>query len=503
MTREKPRSRGTIRAGTASDLVEIEGSREGVASSALPPTDSGASTFDGDLRTLRHRVLRSWAIAVAARCALGALAVAVVPAALAAAGAIGWAWAVVVPVAFFFAALGVGLSRPPSAARVARLLDDRLGLFDVTATALQFERSGEAVDEGPAAPVFAEAAALLHAGASRWRVRPRIGARELAGGAGLALVLVALVIVGGAGAGAGTGGRPTALTGHGHVHRKPAGNTASPPLVPPRVKRHRPAEMPNGQEKRNARGLYDFGNEGRRALPRIESGRAPGLYSHRSASSPQDQPQSFAPQGPGESTEAREKAEEEAATGAAKEGASSAEPKRAGGGPESLKSLTGGKAPPSGSVTPLPSSGANGGSGKSTASAPGSAGSSGARPAAGTSGGQGGGGPSGGGSPGHQRASLGDRSEGAEGGRASGELSLKAGFAAARGGKAASGHGPRDAQGGGGPGRSAGIGGSAFEEGSSGALGYVPPDAAIAPGVDGGLYDRYLNALGRIGELGW
>ncbi|HTR75597.1 MAG TPA: hypothetical protein VMH33_10140 [Solirubrobacterales bacterium] len=494
------RPEGTTRAGSVGDLVEIEGSREGAA----PAAGAGhASTFDGDLRTLRRRVIRSWTLAAAVRCAVLALAAAVVPAALAAAGAIGPLWTAVVAVAAFLIALGAGLRRPPSQAQVARLLDDRLGLFDVTATALQLERSGEPVDEGPAAPVFAEAAALLHAGASTWRIRPRLGGRELGAAAGLVLVLTVLVVIGAAGSSGSANDGQTALVGHGGAHHKPTGNIVSPPLAPPRAKRHTPGEVPNGQEQRSPLGLYDFGNEGRYALPRIESNRAPGLYSHRSESSPQSQPQSLASESPGESAEAREKAEEEAATSSAKE-SGSREGIKESSGPESLKSLTGGKAPPSGSVTPLPDSGADGGSGKSSAaSAPGSTGAGGGRPAAGAGGGQGGGGASGGGSAGRQRASLGSHGEGTEGERTGGELSLKAGFAAARGGKAASGHGPRDAQGGGGPGRAAGIGGAAFEEGSSGALGYVPPDAGVAPGVDTGLFSRYLDALGRIGELGW
>ena len=59
------------------------------------------------------------------------------------------------------------------------------------------------------------------------------------------------------------------------------------------------------------------------------------------------------------------------------------------------------------------------------------------------------------------------------------------------------------AQGAGGPGKSAGIGGTAFEEAEAGSLGYVPPDAGVAPTLDPGLFARYLNALAAIEGRHW
>jgi hypothetical protein len=498
------RVRRWLRADLA-DLVDVAGPRDGVAPAAAG-SGAGPASFDGDLRLLRRRIGRRWALAAAGRYALAALAVAVVPAALAAFGPIGWIWAIVVPVALFVVALGLRLLRPPSLAQVARLLDDRLGLFDVTATALQVERSGEPVDEGPAAPVFAEAAALVRAGAGVWRPRSRLGGRELAAMGGLVVVLAVIVVVGTGSGGSGST-KVTASAAPGQAHRKGSGLTnVSPPLAPPKAKRpgSKRGASPNN-EPRSPLGLYDPGFEGKRPLPRIESGRHSGLYTHGAAKSG-GQPQAFAAQSPGEANEAREKAEEEA-NGAAK-ATSTGEREGGGGAPESLKSLTGGKAPPSGSVSPLPN--ANSGarppsSGSSAAAtAPSTSGAAGQRAAAGATGAQGGGSPAGGATAGHQRASLGGGEEGPEGGRTgSGALGLRAGFAAARGGKAATARGPHNAQGGGGPGRSAGIAGSAFEESTAGSLGYVPPDAGIAPGLDPGLFARYLNALGRIEGRRW
>jgi hypothetical protein len=488
------------------DLVEVEGSREEVARAALPASDSGAATFDGDLQRLRRRVVRSWAMATAARCALAALAIAVIPAALAAAGAIGWAWAIAVPVALFLLALAIGTSRRPSLAEVARLLDDRLGLFDVTATALDAERSGEPVEEGPAAPVYAEAAALLHSGAERWKPRARISRRGLGAGAGLVVILAVLAAVGG-GSGGGSGApakKPIVAAAEStreQLEKQSQGANVSPPLAPPRLPDRNSRLDPNGTEHRSPLGLYVAGLEGKKPLPKIEGGRAPGTYSHGKAPGEKGA-EAFAAKAPGEGNEAREKAEEEAAGRAREEaeeaGKSSGGPSNL---PQRLKSLTGGKAAP-GSVTPLP----NGGHGAPPGGGRPGTGKNAPPPSKGTTGqsakgGAGAGG--GGGGVGHQEAELGNQREGREGGRTGGELKLKAGFSAARGKKAATGHGPRDAEGGGGPGRAAGIGGSGFEEAEAGSLGYVPPDAGVAPSTDPGLFERYLEALAQITGQHW
>jgi hypothetical protein len=399
------------------DLVEVEGSRGEAAEAALPPSGSGAATFDGDLRRLRRRVIRSWALATAARCALAALAVAVIPAALAAAGAIGWAWAIAVPVVLFVLALAVRLSRPPSLAEVARLLDDRLGLFDVTATALDAERSGAAVEEGPAAPVFAEAAALLHAGAERWRPRARFGRRGLGAAAGLVVILAALVAIGtGSGDGGSATKKPVAVAprkgGDEELANEPKGSNVSPPLVPRRLPARGPKGGPLGLEHRSPLGLYVPGLEGKRPLPKVEGGRASGTYNHGKAGS--ENPDSFADKAPGEGNEAREKAEEEAAHAqAAEEAAKSSHGGAPPGVPQRLKSLTGGKAAP-GSVTPLP----NGNSGAKQAGGRPGTGEHAPPPSEGASGeaARGGAGGAGGG-VGHQGARLGHEGEGREGGQ--------------------------------------------------------------------------------------
>jgi hypothetical protein len=498
------RLRRWLRADLA-DLIDISGPRGGVASSR-PRSDAGRASFDGDLRGIRRRIVRRWALAAAGRYALGALVVALVPALLAAFGVIGWVWAILVPAALFFVALGARLSRPPSLAEVARLLDDRLGLFDVTATALEVERAGEAVDEGPAAPVFAEAAALLRAGSSVWRPRTRLGSRELAAAGALAVALAVIAIVGSSGGGStSTATTATSLPPGLRHHAVGGPNSVSPPLVPPRAKR-KGANGPANGAKRHPYGIYDYGFEGKRPLPHYNQKSKVGLRyaGGRPPSSQQPQRQFSAP-GVAEGNEAREKAEGEAAKANAQPGSQGK--KESGSEPppnQSLKSLTGGAVPPSGSVSPVPNgntggrpSSSNQVKGPSNSAAPGS------RSAAGSPSSQNGGRPSGSQSAGTQRASLANGEKGSEGGSTGGELALKAGFAAVKSGRAASGRGPRNAQGAGGPGKSAGIGGSAFEEAEAGSLGYVPPDAGIAPTLDPGLFARYQNALAAIAGRRW
>lgn len=489
-----------VRADLA-DLVDVAGSREASA-------DAGTASFEHDLRALRHRVVRRWALAVAGRYALVALAVAVLPALLAAFGMIGWIWAIVAPATLFLVAFLARLSRRPTPAQVARLLDDRLGLFDVTATALQLERAGEPVDEGPAAPVFAEAAALLRAGASSWRPRARFGAAELAVAGGLAILLVAIVLVGRSGGDSTSPSVTAASLPPGLRHHAAGGpNSVSPPLVPPRAKRKGAGE-PAKPGARHPYGLYDYGFEGRRKLPHYDSKleRQGVHYAGGRQPTAHPPPQQFSAPGAAEANEAREKAEEEAANANAQPGARGKQEKGSEPPPgQSLKSLTGGTAPPSGSVSPVPNGDTGGrpsASGRAAGS-PSSSAASGSRSAAGTPSSQSGGRPSGSKTAGTQRASLAGGERGSEGGGTKGELALKAGFAAVRSGKAATGRGPRDAQGAGGPGRSAGIGGSAFEEAEAGSLGYVPPDAGIAPTVDPGLFARYLNALTAIAGRSW
>jgi hypothetical protein len=489
------------------DLVDVNGPREGGGAGA---TDAGAATFDSDLRTLRRRVVRRWALALAVRCAVLALAVALVPALLAAFGAIGWIWAVVVPVAIFVVAFLARLARRPSLAEVARLLDDRLGLFDVTATALQVERAGDPVDEGPAAPVYAEAAALLRAGASNWRPRARLGSRELGAGAALVVALALIVVLGTSGGGSSAPPKVTARALPPALRHHGVGgpNSLSPPLVPPRAK-HEGAKGAKQAKRFHPYGIYDYGFEGKKKLPKFEQGTKTGLrYSggrppSASKSAPQQQ---FSAPGSGEGNEAREKAEEEAIGGHAKKSPSQAGEKPSEPPPgQSLKSLTGGAAPPSGTVSPVPEN-PNGGSpqGAPSAGTPSNSAAPGARSSSESPSSQGGGRPSGSKSAGSQRAGLGGGEQGTEGGREGGEeLALKAGFAAVKSGKAASGRGPRNAQGAGGPGKSAGIGGSAFEEAEAGSLGYVPPDAGVAPTADPGLFARYLNALAAIEGRHW
>jgi hypothetical protein len=481
-------------AADLADLVDVSRAGDVPAAGA-----DGGPGFDRDLRRLRRRILRRWALAAALRYALVALAVALVPAALAALGLIDWAWALGVAAGAFVVTLALRLSHPPSLERVARLVDDRLGLFDVTATALQVERSGEPTDAGPAALVVADADAALR-GATAWRARARLPRREIGGAAALVGALVILALIGN-GPGSTDRARVTARANPaGARDQKTRMTNVSPPLVPAKAKRPRAKGDRSGDEHRSPLGLYDFGFEGKRPLPKVSGGGRAGLHS-RGSQPTAGGPQSFAAQSPGEANEAREKAEEKA-NGGTGANASTGEKKVGREAPESLKSLTGGKAPPTGSVRPVPSNGPA--TQASTKAAGGGAGGSkGARNPTGAAGSPRGGRPSGTANAGHGRAALAAGTHGREGGGTSGALPLRAGFAAVHSGKAATGRGPRNAQGAGGPGRSAGIAGSAFEESAAGSLGYVPPDAGVAAGLDPGLFTRYLNALAEIGGRQW
>jgi hypothetical protein len=492
-----PLRRGPRRwlAADLADLVDVSRAGSVVAAGA-----DGGTSFDRDLRRLRRRILRRWAVAAALRYALVALAVALVPAGLAALGLIDWAWALGVAAGVLVVAVAARLSRPPSLERVARLVDDRLGLFDVTATALQVERSGESTDAGPAALVVADAAAALR-GATAWRARARLPRGEI--GAALALVgaLVILALIDN-GAGSTDRARVTARANPaGSRDQKTRMTNVSPPLVPAKAKRPGAKGDRSGDEHRSPLGLYDFGFEGKRPLPKVSGGGRAGLHS-RSSQRTAGGPQSFAAQSPGGANEAREKAEEKANGGTGANASSAGEKKQGSETPESLKSLTGGKAPPTGSVRPVPSNGPAQASTK-VAGGAGAGGSKGARDPTGAAGSPRGGRPSGTANAGHGRAALAAGTQGREGGGTSGALPLRAGFAAVHSGKAATGRGPRNAQGAGGPGRSAGIAGSAFEESAAGSLGYVPPDAGVAAGLDPGLFTRYLNALAEIGGRQW
>lgn len=489
-------------AADLADLVDISGTTTAGRGAVV---GKGGASFDDDLRRLRRRVLRRWALGVAARYALLALAIALVPAALAALGQVAWAWALVVPLAVFLVALGLRLYRPPSLERVARLFDDRLGLFDVVATALQVERSGERTDAGPAALVLADASGVLRAGTDGWRVRARLGWRQLGAGGFLVAALAVLAVLGTGSSSPAGHAKVSALAPAGKAGHKGSRMTnVSPPLVPPRAKRAGAKKGGAGEEHRSPLGLYDFGFEGKRPLPKVSGNGRSGLYS-RGAPKSGSGPRAFSAQSPGEGNEAREKAEEEADAGSGAKEPAAGEKGRGSEAPESLKSLTGGKAPAAGSVSPVPSKSPSAGAQASTKASggAGAGGSGGEHSPAGGAGSPRGGRPSGSATAGHGRAALAAGERGQEGATASGALPLRAGFAASRSGKAAGGRGPRNAQGGGGPGRSAGIAGSAFEESAAGSLGYVPPDAGVAAGLDPGLFSRYFRALSVIGGRRW
>jgi hypothetical protein len=106
-------------------------------------------------------------------------------------------WVVVaVPLALFVVSVGAFMLRGPSPFALARLLDDKLGLNDRLATALEIE----ARDGGARSPLerrtVADAAALLAAGREDWRARAAPAGREWWGLVAAAAAIAAIVGIG-------------------------------------------------------------------------------------------------------------------------------------------------------------------------------------------------------------------------------------------------------------------------------------------------------------------
>jgi hypothetical protein len=182
---------------------------------------AGAGTLAGggeaphlgeELRRWRGVAGRRRLVVLARRHATVALGLAVVLEVLAQLGTFPQWVVVAVPLAAFLVSVSVCAARGPSPFALARLLDDKLGLNDRLATALEIEARGE-----PETPLerrtVADAAALLRAGREDWRAsaaRPGRGDwSALAGGVAALAVVVAIGAL--AGGGSGSSGPTEAL----------------------------------------------------------------------------------------------------------------------------------------------------------------------------------------------------------------------------------------------------------------------------------------------------
>jgi len=157
-----------------------------------------------ELRRWRGIVARRRLVALARRHAAVALGLAAVLEALALLGAFPQWVVVAVPLATFLVAVTVLAFRGPSPFGLARLLDDKLGLNDRLATALEIEARGG--QENPLERrTVADAAGLLAAGREDWRASAaRAGRDDWSVLGGVVLALAAVVAIGLA-----TGGSPS------------------------------------------------------------------------------------------------------------------------------------------------------------------------------------------------------------------------------------------------------------------------------------------------------
>src|SRR6185312_2721632 len=148
-----------------------------------------------ELRRWRGIVARRRLVALARRHAAVALALAAMLEVLALLGLFPQSVVVAVPLALFIVSIAVFASRGPSPFGLARLLDDKLGLNDRLATALEIEARG-----GQESPLerrtVADAAGLLAAGREDWHASAARAGRydwSVLGGVVLALAVVVAI----------------------------------------------------------------------------------------------------------------------------------------------------------------------------------------------------------------------------------------------------------------------------------------------------------------------
>jgi hypothetical protein len=169
------------------DVVDLAGARE------LGEPAGGASLGE-ELRRWRRIVARRRLVVLARRHAAVALGLAALLEIAAQLGAFPHWVVVAVPLALFLVTVTALGLRGPSPFALARLLDDKLGLNDRLATALEIEaRGGQSPLERR---TVADAAALLAAGREDWHATPHKAAREWWALVGPAAAIGAVVAIG-------------------------------------------------------------------------------------------------------------------------------------------------------------------------------------------------------------------------------------------------------------------------------------------------------------------
>jgi hypothetical protein len=189
------------------EVVDLAGAR-GLASAP------GEPRLAEELRHWRGIVARRRLVVLARRHAALALVLATLLEIAAQLGAFPQWVVVAVPLALFLASVTFFMLRGPSPFELARLLDDKLGLNDRLATALEIEARGARTPLERR--TVADAAALLAAGREDWQASPaRAGGREWWALLGPAAALAVVVAIGVATAGHSSSGPRVALGPHG------------------------------------------------------------------------------------------------------------------------------------------------------------------------------------------------------------------------------------------------------------------------------------------------
>jgi hypothetical protein len=252
------------------DVVDLAGARE------LGEPASGAGLGE-ELRRWRRIAARRRLVVLARRHATVALGLAVLLEIAAQVGAFPQWVVVAVPLALFLASVTALALRGPSPFALARLLDDKLGLNDRLATALEIEA------RGGGSPLerrtVADAAALLAAGREDWHASARPAGREWWALVGPAAAIGAVVAISALTAGnSSSSGRLEAL---GLRHGARAGNRALESEYVKHAEKHSPTKAPTGNlhkfRSKNGRptSAEKSANSGYQKIPQAErSGRA-------------------------------------------------------------------------------------------------------------------------------------------------------------------------------------------------------------------------------------
>lgn len=184
------------------EVVDLAGA--GTLADGAPDADLGS-----ELRHWRGVVARRRLVALLRRQGAIALGLAAVLEVLALVGLFPQWVVVAVPLAALLISVAWFAAHGPSPFGLARLLDDKLGLNDRLATALEIEaRGGE--ESSLERRTVADAAALLRAGREDWRASAADAGREWWAPVG-AVALLAIVIAVGAATGGSSSSGPTAL----------------------------------------------------------------------------------------------------------------------------------------------------------------------------------------------------------------------------------------------------------------------------------------------------